>query len=382
MKLLFICGSLEPGKDGVGDYTRRLAGECIRLGHQALILAIHDRMTLHVVTDPVLDEEISIQGLRIPSVFTLHSKCKLAQEFIDHHNPDWVSVQFVLFAFQSKGVPVSIGYVLRSLLRRRKSHIMLHELWIGVYGPTSYRSKMLGVFQKACMLWILSCVRFSSVSTSNLPYLKELKRYTPFLLPVFGNIPLSQSAAFQKINNNELCAVVFGTITADLKQFREQIQWLHLLSQSMGLQLELYFIGNGGKMEQEARILSAEFIGKSHIHVLGFLEEHELSSMLLKMDFGISRADYHLFTKSGTTMTLLEHGLPVLLKGDRPIKVNHQTGTLFDHQLHFKTDALPDSLHRYPFCNGLNKIANQFIENLEKVAITKKVKENTITLIV
>jgi hypothetical protein len=24
IKILFICGSLEPGKDGVGDYTRRL----------------------------------------------------------------------------------------------------------------------------------------------------------------------------------------------------------------------------------------------------------------------------------------------------------------------------------------------------------------------
>lgn len=27
MTILFLCGSLEPGRDGVGDYTRRLAGD-------------------------------------------------------------------------------------------------------------------------------------------------------------------------------------------------------------------------------------------------------------------------------------------------------------------------------------------------------------------
>ena len=30
MNLLFICGSLEPGKDGVGDYIRRLSSELLQ----------------------------------------------------------------------------------------------------------------------------------------------------------------------------------------------------------------------------------------------------------------------------------------------------------------------------------------------------------------
>ena len=32
MKIVFICGCLEPGKDGVGDYTRRLSAELIDHG--------------------------------------------------------------------------------------------------------------------------------------------------------------------------------------------------------------------------------------------------------------------------------------------------------------------------------------------------------------
>jgi hypothetical protein len=33
MKLLFLRGSIEPGKDGVGDYTCRLCGALIAEGH-------------------------------------------------------------------------------------------------------------------------------------------------------------------------------------------------------------------------------------------------------------------------------------------------------------------------------------------------------------
>ena len=42
MNILFICGSAEPGKDGVGDYTRRLCGELLRTGHRTRILALCD----------------------------------------------------------------------------------------------------------------------------------------------------------------------------------------------------------------------------------------------------------------------------------------------------------------------------------------------------
>ena len=37
MKIAFLCGSLEPWRDGVGDYTRRLAGDLQACGHQVLV---------------------------------------------------------------------------------------------------------------------------------------------------------------------------------------------------------------------------------------------------------------------------------------------------------------------------------------------------------
>ncbi|MBC8041217.1 MAG: hypothetical protein H7Y06_11790, partial [Opitutaceae bacterium] len=42
MKILFFCTSLELGCDGVGDYTRRLAGECAARGHDCTLIALND----------------------------------------------------------------------------------------------------------------------------------------------------------------------------------------------------------------------------------------------------------------------------------------------------------------------------------------------------
>ena len=43
MKIMFICGSLEPGKDGVGDYTRRLCAHLKKHHIEVGILAYNDK---------------------------------------------------------------------------------------------------------------------------------------------------------------------------------------------------------------------------------------------------------------------------------------------------------------------------------------------------
>src|ERR1043166_8574031 len=43
MRIAFLCSSADPGRDGVGDYTRMLASECVRKGHECCIVALHER---------------------------------------------------------------------------------------------------------------------------------------------------------------------------------------------------------------------------------------------------------------------------------------------------------------------------------------------------
>ena len=65
MKLIFICGSLEPGRDGVGDYTRRLAGELIRQGHQIAIIALNYKIIAMITKE--------LQKFRISLVIALRT---------------------------------------------------------------------------------------------------------------------------------------------------------------------------------------------------------------------------------------------------------------------------------------------------------------------
>jgi hypothetical protein len=64
-------------------------------------------------------------------------------------------------------------------------------------------------------------------------------------------------------------------------------------------------------------------------------------------------------------MSLLEHGLPVLLKGKRPVTTGRKNSSLYYEQLFFASDSLPDSLSRFQIRSGLNNTAIQFIEKLD-----------------
>jgi hypothetical protein len=69
MKILFICGSLEPGRDGVGDYCRRLAGEFLRTGIDTQILSLCDQHATSFTNENQTVEETEVVVHRIPMVF-------------------------------------------------------------------------------------------------------------------------------------------------------------------------------------------------------------------------------------------------------------------------------------------------------------------------
>lgn len=52
MRIAFSTGCLAPGRDGVGDYTRTLAGECARRGHTLALVSLGEPTE---VTAPAAD---------------------------------------------------------------------------------------------------------------------------------------------------------------------------------------------------------------------------------------------------------------------------------------------------------------------------------------
>src|SRR5215210_3802535 len=130
MKILFLCGSLEPGRDGVGDYTRRLAGELIRQGNKTFIISLNDRYVSEVFKTIQHDDATAISVLRLPSNLVTKKKMQFARKWIDNENPEWLSLQYVPFSFHTKGLPFRLSKLLRGLGKGRKWQIMFHELWL------------------------------------------------------------------------------------------------------------------------------------------------------------------------------------------------------------------------------------------------------------
>jgi hypothetical protein len=147
MKILFICGSAEPGKDGVGDYTRRLCGEIIRLNHDVQILSLCDNQVTSFKSENQLIEEFKILVHRIPAGFN-NSRFAMSQEIINKFKPDWISLQYVPYSFNPKGLPLWLPSFLNAFTGKHQLHIMFHELWIGMDSRSSLKSKIIGFLLK------------------------------------------------------------------------------------------------------------------------------------------------------------------------------------------------------------------------------------------
>src|SRR5438046_1883782 len=100
IKILFICSSLDPGKDGVGDYARKLASALINLGHSAAMIAINERCPDETIwEEKQYDNDTAVNVLRLSSSVSWESRIKKAEQFVDAFDPDWMSLQYVPFGF-------------------------------------------------------------------------------------------------------------------------------------------------------------------------------------------------------------------------------------------------------------------------------------------
>lgn len=325
MKIVFLCASLEPGRDGVGDYTRRIAAECTMLGHRCTAIALHDP---HVANESETVED-GVNFVRLPATETWSNKhlsriCARVKEA----EPEWVSWQFVAYGYHPKGlVPASLRE-LAARLRGPRSHMMLHELWIGLETDSRRWPRLVGWAQRAGLLKLLRDYPPHALHTSNPTYQAELARlgFKAGVLGLFGNVPVAApereageilarfvAGAAGAARNTWLIGVTFGTLHPQWKP-EATIEWLLATASRRGLQPALIAAGRIGA--HGAAILEKFSQRNILVCVTGEQDGRTISQLLRAADYGIAPHPWALIGKSGSAAALLEHGLPVAVPRD------------------------------------------------------------------
>jgi glycosyltransferase involved in cell wall biosynthesis len=382
MKVLFICGSAQPQRCGVGDYSRRLAGELIRQGHEACIISLMDAEILSAVVEMQMDVNTSVTVFRMPYSNGYIRNCREAKSFVDNFSPDWISLQYVPFSFHPKGLPVGLARHLKLLAGTRHLHIMFHELWVGINGFVNLKLKVWGRIQLELILSLVKHLNPDIVHTQTELYQTMLSKHgiNTRLLPLFSNIP----SEADQLNNNEyksvyrskesFALVLFGSIhkNAPIQQFAAELK---SYSDKRCKSIKLIILGRSGK---EADRWTYEFQKLNiEVHVTGEQAYGDVSRILREADFGITTSAFDIIEKSGSVAAMVEHGLNVIcvptrfsknqITNSRQIKelFNYSTGNLESF-----FDSKPD-LSSKPFFCSLKETSSKLIESFNDSAMIK-----------
>lgn len=376
MRIIFICGTLEPGKDGVGDYTRRLCAHIIKSGIQVGMLALNDKFANVSIEEKQYADNEAILCYRIPSTVKPKDKSTLAKSWIEQHNPEWLSLQFVPYAFHNKGLPFGLPKQLKHIGIGKKWHIMFHELWLGLRSTDSIKFKSIGFLQKKIVKTLNRKLKFEVIHTHTKFYLQVLNymNLNTKYLSIFSNIKFNKNSNVLQ-DDNSLVFIHFGTIHPNIPihSFAEEISLY--AKQNQNKKIKIVFLGRSGseldmwvKVFEENQVL---------FEIKGELSDEEISLELQKANYGITTNPIFVLEKSGTVAAIREHNLPILVVSE---DTNPNNGVEIDLQNDFFVYS-KGNLSNFIFSNhkkkelnttGVNQVSKQFLSDLLKIEFLKK----------
>jgi hypothetical protein len=369
MKLLFICGSAEIGRDGVGDYTRRLGEELVNQGHQVKILAINDNVS--AVREEVITtkEDQDIVVLRYPSSTTYSDRCYKLDRLLNEYRPDFISLQYVPYSFQAKGIPYEFIKCLDQINKKWNWHIMFHETWLGLSSLSPLKHKIVGFFQRKAAQWMVKSLKPQVITTSNRLYQMVLgaAHINASLLPLFSNIPvfttgstfqdkLSDKLGLNATNRAEFSILgIFGSLHKEY-DFHTVLQ--EALAKATAANKKLIFVSFGRMRElEEFNRLKALFKSKINFVLLGELPEAEVSTTMRVLDEAISCTPMEHIGKSGVYAALRLHNVKVLLPFSD--KIPELEGEIKQYNIYLHSKP--------PYEWAVDYVALEFVKFLNKI---------------
>ncbi|QBN19606.1 glycosyltransferase family protein [Flavobacterium nackdongense] len=360
MKLLFICGSVEIGKDGVGDYTRRLSGELLRMGHNVQILSLCDFQVAIYALEFQQTEGTAVKVYRIPNATANKQRFIWAQNIINDFRPDWISFQFVPYGFNLKGLPFWLPGFLKKLTGNHRWHIMFHELWLGIDKESSLRHKCIGKLQQLIVKKMIHNWKPYYSTTQNKLYQFFLQSHDikTDVLPICGNIPV---VAIKSKVNDFTQFVLFGTIHPGAP-FKDFVTDVIACKNRFKNPIKFVFIGKNGP-EITTYISILENLNM-YYEVMGIQSEEIISQVLINSTFGISTTPYFQTEKSGVYAAYREHQISTICVS------RNWTPTQGQYTIPHITKYEKNNLNLNPMgaeVFDLRSMATQFINSISKI---------------
>jgi glycosyltransferase involved in cell wall biosynthesis len=301
-KILFVTGCLEPGKDGVGDYTHELAAECGRLGHQVFLVSLND---------PWIKEPRRENGsLRLGPHQSWVDRVKAAKAFLAETGPELVSLQLVLYSFHPAGLSFVLPSLLRATFGPTPVQVMFHELWIGEQIGAPWKTRVFGFCQRKIIQALVNKLACRVMHTTNLVYMQLLRRHGMAAkhLPLFGSVPVVHPETVSPRTDQVLRLGIFGSIHPEWSP-EEMFTQLRTL----GRPIQLSHLGRIGPGEAVWMDLSKRYGSEIEFRRLGERSLAEISQFFSFVDFGVSTTPLALIGKSSCLAAMLDHGLPVIV---------------------------------------------------------------------
>ena len=310
--ILFITNNFPPIVDGVGDYTYKLAQALGKQGVEVSILCS---------SKPDIIENIKVFEAEGINVFPIvngwdFKGMKVIQNVFKNEKYDLISLQYVPFSFQNKGLPIRLGGHLKTLFPDTNWHIMFHELWVGMGKNAIIKSKIHGYLQKQLISSMIKQIKPSLINTHCHLYKWQLNKigFDVTILPLFSNIQKTNKIIKPKGRAKEFKTMVFsvfGSIHfgAPVKLFIKELSIFLDKHNGEYINAKFIFIGNcGAHLNEWVSVLKENNID---FEITGKLSEISITKHLNSTNFGITTTPYILVEKSGTVAAMLEHNLNV-----------------------------------------------------------------------
>lgn len=384
MRLAFVFTNFRQGC-GVSDYTRLLAEECSRRGHECLRMSLKRRFDpTEVYSLPIRDRA----GIRyhFPEPLNPIDRASEARLMLEGFRPDWVSLQFVSYAYHPKGLVLGKIPSLAFILRGFRLQIFFHELWLGAELGAGLKNRFLGLIQKNAILLLLRVLRPAMIQTHAGAYAGLLRKngFKVEQLPMWGTIPpvaeggeprffeLLSKAGLSISPESRKGYWLFGMF-GNLHSHWPSEPLFRLIAEAGRRHGRIPVILLGGRVpppgEAYWKRLASQYEQTLVLRRVGELPPTDASVFLRNLDFGISSTPREIIEKSSATIGMLEHGIPVIVNWGVCVRslpqVEHASEPLF----HFLEEEGLEGIDRWPrgkCYSRLGALTDAFLQGLER----------------